>query len=251
MRWSADYPSCIERTLRASFGPDLVSIFGTGCCGDINHVDPSTADRNNAEFIGNSIGHSIAEQIGQLKPLENTRLVVKSQVVPLPLEEVTPEEVERAVQLVDLANRGGKLEFLDHVSSYKKLVVDHLRHREPYAKTSDHITWGLSRSLAGVGEMLPVHLTVITIGNDVAIVCLPGEVFVELGLAIKRGSPFRTTMVIELSNSVESIYVPHRAAYAGGSYEVTNSTVQPGSGEILVEAALKLLRAAATEEAKP
>ena len=83
-----------------------------------------------------------------------------------------------------------------------------------------------------------------------AIVCLPGEVFVELGLAIKLGSPFRTTIVIELSNAVESIYVPHRAAYAGGSYEVTNSTVQPGSGEILVETALTLLRAAATESSQ-
>jgi hypothetical protein len=85
----------------------------------------------------------------------------------------------------------------------------------------------------------------------VAIISLPGEVFVELGLAIKHGSPFRTTIVIELSNCVESIYVPHRAAYAGGSYEVTNSTVQPGSGEILVEAALTLLRAAATESSGP
>ena len=110
-----------------------------------------------------------------------------------------------------------------------------------------HITWGLSRSLAGVGETLPVDVTVLTLGQDVAIVTLPGEVFVELSLAIKQGSPFRTTLVIELSNAVETIYLPNRAAYAGGSYEVTNSATQPGSGEMLVEAALSLLREAATE----
>ncbi|MBL8891591.1 MAG: neutral/alkaline non-lysosomal ceramidase N-terminal domain-containing protein [Planctomycetaceae bacterium] len=250
MRWSADYPYYLERTLRSAYGPELISIFGTGCCGDINHVDPSSDIRNKAEFIGNSIGNSITQQIGQLKPIENTRLVIKSQVVGLPLEDATRDEVEKAAQLVDLANRGGKVEFLDHVFSYKKLVLDHLRHREPYVKSVDHIKWGLSRSLAGVGESLPVNLTVMTIGDDVAIVCLPGEVFVELGLAIKRGSPFGTTIVLELSNAVESIYIPHRAAYAGGSYEVTNSTVQPGSGEILVETALKLLRAAATDPSK-
>jgi hypothetical protein len=68
---------------------------------------------------------------------------------------------------------------------------------------------------------------------------------VELGLAIKQLSPFRTTLVIELSNCVETIYIPTRAAYAQGSYEVTNSTLQPGSGEMLVEAALSLLRKAA------
>lgn len=251
MKWSADYPFFVERTLRRAFGPDVISIFGTGCCGDINHVDPSTTVRNKADFIGDAIGTSISEQIAQLQPVENTRLAVKSQVVQLPLEDASREEVERSVQLVDLANRGGKVEFLDHVTAYKKLIIDQLRHPEPYTKTVDHITWGLSRSLAGVGESLPVNMTVITIGNDVAIVCLPGEVFVELGLAIKHGSPFRTTIVIELSNAVESIYVPHRAAYAGGSYEVTNSTVQPGSGEILVETALTLLRAAATESSRP
>ncbi|MBC7856530.1 MAG: hypothetical protein IAF94_24125, partial [Pirellulaceae bacterium] len=97
----------------------------------------------------------------------------------------------------------------------------------------------------GVGETIPVEVTVITLGSEVAIVCLPGEVFVELGLAIKQGSPFRTTLVLELSNCVETIYIPTRAAYAGGSYEVTNSATQPGSGEMLVETALTLLREAA------
>ena len=251
MRWSADYPFFIERTLRNACGPDVISIFATGCCGDINHADPSTTVRNKADFIGDSIGQSISGQLTQLTPIVNTRLAVKSQVVQLPLEDATHEEVERSVQLVDLANQGGKVEFFDHVTAYKKLIIDQLRHREPYTKTAEHITWGLSRSLAGVGETLPVDLTVMTIGNDVAIVCLPGEIFVELGLAIKHASPFRTTIIVELSNAVESIYVPHRAAYAGGSYEVTNSTVQPGSGEMLVETALTLLREAATESSRP
>jgi hypothetical protein len=35
-------------------------------------------------------------------------------------------------------------------------------------------------------------------------------------------------------------------AYAGGSYEVTNSTIQPGSGELLAETAVRLLRDAAS-----
>lgn len=68
----------------------------------------------------------------------------------------------------------------------------------------------------------------------------------QLGLAIKQASPFRTTFVIELSNAVETIYIPHSAAYAGGSYEVTNSAVASGSGEMLVHAAVELLRECAS-----
>lgn len=245
LKWSADYPFFIEQTLRKAVGAEVVSIFGTGCCGDINHANPRSKDRNKADFIGNSIGESIHKQLGHLKPLAQTDLVVKSGVVQLPLQDATKDEVARSIQILAAANRKEKVDFLEHVTAYKKLMLDQLRHREPFANTAEHITWGLSRSLAGVGATLPAEVTVMTFGRDVAIVCLPGEVFVELGLAIKQGSPFRTTLVIELSNCVETIYVPHRAAYAGGSYEVTNSALQPGAGEMLVESALNLLRDAA------
>lgn len=246
LKWSADYPYFIEQTLRRELGSDVVSIFGTGCCGDINHANPLSKMRNKADFIGNSIGDSIQKQLDRLRKIEQTDLVVKSRVVKLPLEDATREDIARSLKILDLANRRQPVEFLEHVTAYKKLLLDQLRHREPFANTSEHITWGLSRSLTGIGDSLPVGVTVMTIGHEVAIVCLPGEVFVELGLAIKQGSPFKTTLVIELSNHVESIYIPNRAAYAGGSYEVTNSALQPGGGEILVETALSLLREAAT-----
>ena len=245
VKWSADYPYFIEQTLRKSVGPEVISVFGTGCCGDINHVDPRRPERNKADFIGNSLGDSIQKQLAQLPRLERTNLVVKSRSVRLPLQDATQDEVVASIKILQAAGRKEKVEFLDHVTAYKKLMLDQFRHREPYAKTAEHITWGLSRALAGVGETLPVEVTVMTLGSDVAIVFLPGEVFVDLGLAIKQGSPFRTTLVMELSNCVETIYIPTRAAYAGGSYEVTNSATQPGSGELLVETALSLLREAA------
>ncbi len=251
MKWSADYPFFIEQSLRKAAGSEVISIFATGCCGDINHVNPRSKDRNKADFIGHSIGESIQNQLGQMKRLERSDLVVKSRVVKLPLEDATKDEVARSIQIVAAANRKEKVDFLEHVTAYKKLMLDQLRHREPHANTAEHITWGLSRSLAGIGESLPVNVTVMTLGSEVAIVCLPGEVFVELGLAIKQGSPFRTTLVIELSDHVETIYIPNRAAYAGGSYEVTNSALQPGAGELLVEAALTLLREAATNTRTP
>lgn len=248
MKWSADYPYFVEQTLRQSLGTDVVSVFGTGCCGDINHANPRRRERNKADFIGGSIGASIQRQLGELTPIERPELVVKSRIVPLPLQDATKEQVARATTILAAANRKEKVDFFEHVDAYKKLMLDQLRHREPHANTAEHITWGLSRSLSGIGESLPVEVSVMTLGRDVAIVCLPGEVFVELGLAIKQGSPFRTTLVIELSNSVETIYIPHRAAYAGGSYEVTNSALQPGAGEMLVEASLSLLREAATAQ---
>jgi neutral ceramidase len=247
MKWSADFPFFIEQSLRKAAGPNVISIFGNGCCGDINHINPRRSERNKTDFIGGSIGESIKAQLGKLTTLDKPALVVKSGVVPLPLQDVTKEEVAESLEILDAVRRKEKVDFLAHVAAYKKVILDQLRHKEPYAPSSEYLTWGLSRALAGVGETLPVDVTVITLGQDLAIVALPAEAFVGLGLAIKQGSPFATTLVIELSNSVETIYIPTRAAYAGGSYEVTNSTTQPGSGEMLVEAALALLREAAVE----
>jgi neutral ceramidase len=71
-------------------------------------------------------------------------------------------------------------------------------------------------------------------------VALPGEIFVELGLALKKASPFKHTLIAELANGSVG-YVPNREAYPQGNYEIVSARCEAGSGEKLVEVALKLL----------
>jgi len=72
------------------------------------------------------------------------------------------------------------------------------------------------------------------------VVSAPGELFVELGLEIKRRSPFAHTMVIELANDSVG-YIPTLRAFGEGAYEPESSNYEPGFGEQLVEAAVGLL----------
>lgn len=248
--WSADYPYFIERGLRDKLGASVVSLFGLGACGDINHSDPTRTDRNKTDFIGNSLFETIDSAIPTLKRLKETRLQVRTATVPVRMQEVSQQELNRAVELIPVARAGGKVAFFDLVSAYKSVVLDQLQHAVPRVESTKYLSWGLSHSWAGVGDSLPVDVVTMTVGDEVAIVFLPGEVFVELGLSIKQASPYRTTMIVELSNCVETMYIPTRAAYAGGSYEVTNSALEPGSGEALVEAALRLLRESAADYAR-
>ena len=251
LKWSADYPYFIEQKIRQKLGGEVVSLFSTGCCGDINHSDPTRTERNKTDFIGNALGQTMVGKLGSLRPLEETELRVHSAVVPLPLAEVTQDQVDRAVEILTAAKRQEKVDFYEQVAAYKHIILDQLRNRSPRVKPEAFVSWGLSHCWAGVGEALPVEIQVIALGDEVALVCLPGEVFVGLGLAIKQGSPFRTTLVVELSGCAETLYIPTRAAFAQGSYEVTNSALQPGAGEMLVEGALKLLRQAASEGESP
>ena len=69
-------------------------------------------------------------------------------------------------------------------------------------------------------------MQVIALG-DVAWVSLPGEIFVELGLAVKKGSPFAHTLIAELANGSVG-YIPNRDAYPQGNYEVVSAAVAGG-----------------------
>ncbi len=91
-----------------------------------------------------------------------------------------------------------------------------------------------------------VPIQVIAI-NDLALVGIPGELFVELGQEIKRASPFQSTWIVTLANDVVG-YIPPRAAFAEGGYEVESSfkyyglpALAPGSGETIRDAAITLL----------
>jgi hypothetical protein len=92
------------------------------------------------------------------------------------------------------------------------------------------------------GKPYPLEVQAFRIDPETAIVTVPGEIFVELGLAIKRGSPFKTTIVIELANDNGVAYIPTKKAFEESGYEVLHSRLAAGSGERIVEEALKLLR---------
>ena len=79
--------------------------------------------------------------------------------------------------------------------------------------------------------------------GSVGIVALPGEVFCETGMAIKRASPAEHTVVIELANDAVG-YLPTREAYEQGGYEVTPGATAyaPGCAEKLAESATRQLK---------
>jgi hypothetical protein len=89
-------------------------------------------------------------------------------------------------------------------------------------------------------EPLLAEVQVMAFSEELAIVALPGEIFVELGLALKKASPFKHTLIAELANGSIG-YVPNREAFPQGNYEIVSARNEIGSGEKLIETALKLL----------
>jgi len=216
--YSADYFGQLVAELRREFGEGFTSIFGLGTCGDINHIDVSGARRYDARLIGQQLGIRIVSARSRVT-LDQPALAVLSTRLSLPLREVSDEQAGLARARRDKVGTND-LPFLEQVEIVTTLDL-------------------LQR-----GPVLDAEIQVLRLNRDVAIVLLPGEVFVELGLAIKRRSPFAHTLVMELSND-NPAYIPTEKAFNEGSYEIVNSRIAPGGGERLVEAAIRLLKEAA------
>lgn len=99
------------------------------------------------------------------------------------------------------------------------------------------------RVLSGEESAPVVHaeISAARIGGRVGLVSAPGEVFVEIGTSIVKRSPFDLTLYCGYTNGSVH-YVPTRAAYAEGGYEVDNACiVAPEAGERLEEESVLLL----------
>ena len=67
------------------------------------------------------------------------------------------------------------------------------------------------------GKEAAVPIQTLRIG-DVALVCLPAEIFVRIGLEIKHWSPAPFTVVVELANARVATYVPTTDQAERGAY---------------------------------
>jgi neutral ceramidase len=221
LEFSADYPYTLARLLAAVKGPEMVTIFSIGTAGNINHIDVGDPGPQSGHYEAARIGTVLAAEVlktcRHLQPVAADRIQGKNEVIKLPLPSVTPADVQWAREIRAKFGKPDAAPFMDQVRADKFMAVS-----------------------ARQGKPIEAEVQVIALGNQLAWVGLPGEVFVELGLAIKRASPYPLTIVAELAND-DIGYVPNREAYPQGAYEPVSARVAQGSGEMLVDTAVRLL----------
>lgn len=225
-RLSADYPGVLARTLAACRGTNLITVFANGTCGNLNHIDVRSAAPQGgpaeAARLGTILAAAVLKVLPSLQPLAAPGpLRVSREIVRLPPAPFTPQELEQARFDVRTARDNQRGGFMKLVRAYR--ILD---------------------TAAREGRPFEVEVQVITLGREAAWVSWPGEIFVELGLDLKKRSPFPHTYNVELANTAIG-YIPNRSAYAEGAYEVESARVAEGSGELLVESALRQLHALA------
>jgi hypothetical protein len=218
-KFSGGYPHFLESGLQQEFGKDFISLFAEGTCADVNHWDiskpgPQIGYEEATKPIGEKLARTLLEKLPGLK-INSPSLSVQSKVIHLPLQMYSPMDLEWA-----RSYSGDPPNLIVSSRARRILHLEELRSR--------------------FGENIPMEIQVIRLNDETAVVTLPGQVFVELGLALKEASPFTNTIIITLANNHEEC-IPLRKAYTEGSYEIVYSRIEANGGEKLVQTALSML----------
>lgn len=218
---TADYFACWARAMNRLAGAEFVAILANACSGNINNVNflsPRVAKQPYQQM--ESVAARLAAESSQVwKSIEfhdSARVDASSEDLALGVRLPGKEDLEWARQTLRDAPGDGIYRDVRHIYAREALVMGGAA-GSPWPAT------------------VPAPVSALRIG-DLGIATFPGEAFVEMGLEVKKKSPFRSSMLIELANDYRG-YIPTVEAHAQGGYE----TWRAKSSYLEVEAAPKMV----------
>ena len=269
--YSPDYPGPMRDFVRNATGGECVFLQGAG-----GNVMPRIAFEDACEsmvHLGRRLGieavHAVADRPGWPKRLEETGFGSGTALALFrwsPVEEAPPilAAVEEVVEfpLLPLPT----VEELTHLIEKTEADIEEAEKRganetELRVLRFHGLNWArkIRTEIEGGNPRTSVKGSInsLRIGNG-GIVTGPGEIFTEIGLAVKERSPADVTMYAGYSNGAIS-YFPTAAEYPLGGYEPNYGNkpyglpaqVAPESERILIESGVKLIRSLFSEREAP
>jgi neutral ceramidase len=240
--YSRDWPSFAMDEIESAAsrgGKRPISIFIQGATGNI---DPrSRGNFEVAEQHGRAMGRAAFEALQHAPSIADARIAARRLALNLKLKDLSADfaiarNCAAQTQASLESHRGGdgyQLKRLRDHHAQSRAALAALEALEEQNRRDRRVNMARSE--------LATAMTVVTVG-DLAIVGIPGELFVELGLEMKRTPNFARIFVAGYCNDLIG-YIPTRAAYLEGGYEVDTARIAAGSGETIVDTALSALAA--------
>jgi len=240
---SADYPGYAKGMVKEALGNETVVMFANGACGDINpggySADISAIGGfipgrtfRRAKRLGAILGKEVLRVVKEIETHSLVNLSAVTERVHLPLREI-PKPLEAEEQVKE---KEGLVRRLESQGASDKEITE-AKIAAVYAK----IELGHARKAALLPKReIEAELQALAL-DDTLLIGLPGEIFVQIGLDIKRCSRFNHTFVIGYAND-DIGYVPTKKALRKGGYEVTASEFGLEGIKKLEEAALNLVK---------
>ena len=230
---SSDFPGKMREVVENLTG--TTCIFLQGACGNINPILMEHSYEP-ARRLGAQLACEVAKVWEEIETGPVRSLAVASKTIQVPRYDYGSGDRADA-RAATLAQH---LEELRAEGATEGLVKwAEIRHR----RTTEALeSWK-------TGKPMPKILAEIQVWgiDDLGIAFAPAEVFNEIGVYVKKHSPFSNTFLVGYANG-QIGYVPIREAYGEGGYEVDDACqVGPEAEELIIETCLDLLEKAHKE----
>lgn len=205
--YSADYVGATSGVVEAEFGAPC--LFLQGACGDINpYVDKTPLDEGGVEAM-RKMGRDLGQQI----------LATAQQIETAPLDPPRLEFVQKEIPTAVRWDVNNSEVYTVLARAYRTRFTNYLA---PLLKSGT----------------LPLHLTTLLIGEDLALIGMPGEIFVQFQLELKAASPVKNTLLVGYTHGYHAYFPTIRDAAAGAYGGKTATYVAVGTGERFLNEAL-------------
>ena len=219
---SADYYGMFCDRMRQLLGadrqePPFVAMMSNGTSGDINNIDCSTPGERYAPYermrqVANDVADTTFKAYQAIQWRDTATLGAAFRDMEIGFRHPTPEQLERAKSVLAKIKPGAKPNTLEEIYADRTLRVNDYPQR---------------------GN---IPLQALRVG-DVGIGTIPTEVFVEIGLEMKKRSPLKPAFVVSLAHGYFG-YLPTPQQHKLGGYETWL-----GTNRLEVDASTKIVAA--------
>jgi hypothetical protein len=204
LRFSADYPSVMRQTVEASFDQTPVCFFLQGGAGDINPYFDKTPLPEDADRLMKETGEQLGREAARVAKGITTR---------------APEKPSLKYSL-DTMNFDMRWD-VEKVMAFIEKRVDAAR--AGYYRRS-------------MTSPIPCPVMTLLINDEIALMGMPGEPFVQFGMDFRARAPVRAAFFVGYANGYYAYFPTIKAAVEGG-YGANSLTTRTevGAGEAMVD----------------
>jgi hypothetical protein len=216
---SGDYSGFASKTLEDKFGG--VAIYLNGAQGSMDIDGLRDRDWEGVVRCGTALANAVSDTLAKIQPDAATTVNCFNAQYNIPKRRITRDELAWCDKV------------LAAVGDTVQAMADGV---------GDDSTARLLKGIHAGPEDVPIEQVCCVVG-DTAFISFCGEAFVEIGQAIKAGSPFKHTYFVGLANG-KAGYLPTKKAIGEGGYAVSVRTMCDDGADTVVNFSLALLRKA-------
>ena len=253
---TADWPGLTRTVFEAATFGEAICMVLNGTQGDVNHCNvlprPGELNGLKRDFDAVDRGYEHAKHMANVLAAAALKVWLKCESVEAGDVRFAVSEVNVPAQKLDADPKKDLVWAKDVWALHEKSVKDGVVATE---KDYDTVKYGwtgmeLTTEVARAGRIIRMathedfhRLPIwgVSIGRSVSFGAFPGEPFNDIGVALKRWTPFRMTLLMCLTNGSRG-YFPFSDSYKQGGYESATSPFGPTVADDLIAGQLGLMK---------